>query len=85
MNVEFCQQIKLWIIDNKPSVTAQDFDVNTPLIETGILDSMLIVDLILYIEFLTQKPTSIETIQPASFYSLARIDAAFNQPEVNLT
>lgn len=75
MSNDHADQIKLWIQDNNPA--AGEFDNHTPLLENKILTSVQIMDLVLFLEHLQNKPLDIDQVQPENFYSINKICHAF--------
>lgn len=56
----------------KPGVT---IDENTPLVSTGLIDSMALVDLLLKLEDLTHKRIAAGKVQPKDMDSVAKMFA----------
>lgn len=56
----------------KPGVT---IDENTPLVSSGLIDSMALVDLLLKLEDLTQRRISAAKVQPKDMETVAKMFA----------
>ncbi|HUO15110.1 MAG TPA: phosphopantetheine-binding protein [Verrucomicrobiae bacterium] len=54
----------------KPSVT---IDVNTPLVSSGLIDSMALVDLLLKLEDLTHRRIPAAKVQPKDMDTVAKM------------
>lgn len=70
-------QLKDWIVDKKklsdPCVVSND----TALIEQKILKSIDIMDLIMFIEFLRDRPLHVSELKPGAFHSIDTITDNF--------
>ena len=73
----FKAQIKEWIVDKKRIEDADAFDYGTALLDTKVLKSVDIADLILFIEFLRDEPVNITELQPGAFHSIDAIAEHF--------
>jgi len=69
------QQMIAHILDliRKPGVT---IDENTPLVSSGLIDSMSLVDLLLKLEDLTRKRIPAGKVQPKDMDTVAKMFAA---------
>jgi acyl carrier protein len=68
------QQMVAYIIDliRRPGVT---IDENTPLVSSGLIDSMSLVDLLLRLEDLTHKRIPAGKVQPKDIDTVAKMFA----------
>ncbi len=73
----FKEQIREWIHARNPRISADAIAYDTPLLENKILTSIQIMDLILFLEHLQQRPVDIDQVQPENFLSIDTIHAAF--------
>ncbi|HEY3057073.1 MAG TPA: hypothetical protein VGK31_14195 [Thermoanaerobaculia bacterium] len=69
------QALRQWMRDRSRKQLDGEISDATPLIEEGILSSIQVPDLILYIEELRGRPVDIVELKPGAFRSL---DAIFN-------
>ena len=67
--------LKQWLEQNCSSDTA--IDDNTKLVEERVITSLKVMDLILFIEQLTDRRIEIEQVRPDSFASINSICARF--------
>ena len=69
------QQMIAHILDliRKPGVTIEE---NTPLVSSGLIDSMSLVDLLLKLEDLTRKRIPAGKVQPKDMDTVAKMFAA---------
>ena len=70
-------QIKDWIVDKKSIQDATGLDNSTPLLESKLLKSVDLMDLILFIEFLREQPLNIDELNPGAFHSIDAIAENF--------
>lgn len=70
-------RIRDWILAKNPQVNAAALQDDTALLEQKILTSIQIMDLILFLEHLQERPLDIDQVQPENFYSVNTICAAF--------
>lgn len=54
-----------------------DIDASTPLFETGIIDSLGIIDLLFFVEMATGKPVPMRQVDLRFFGTVDRISRAF--------
>ncbi len=66
-------QIKTWIVDKKKLPDASVVAHDTALIEQKILKSIDIMDLIMFIEFLRDRPLNAAELKPGAFHSIDSI------------
>jgi acyl carrier protein len=62
-------KLKQWIRDHAKA-SANDLADDTPILDTGILSSLDIVELVLFIESLKGDEVDPDTIEPESFKSI---------------
>lgn len=62
-------KLKQWIRDHAKA-SASDLADDTPILDTGILSSLDIVELVLFIESLKGDEVDPDTIEPESFKSI---------------
>lgn len=70
-------RIRDWILAKNPQVNAASLQDDTALLEQKILTSIQIMDLILFLEHLQERPLDIDQVQPENFHSVNTICAAF--------
>lgn len=70
-------RIRDWILAKNPQVDAAALQDDTALLEQKILTSIQIMDLILFLEHLQERPLDIDQVQPENFHSVNTICAAF--------
>jgi acyl carrier protein len=73
---EIRDQLRAWVLDrarDKPSNLTDE----TPLLETGLLSSMDVVDLILFVEQLRGDEVDVDELQPEAVGSVNAIYSAF--------
>ena len=70
-------ELREWIARTSGRVTADDIAYDTPLITRGILKSVHVLDLILWIEERRGAAIDPECIRPGSFASVEAIHASF--------
>ena len=66
-------QLKDWIVDKKKLQDATVVADDTALIEQKILKSIDIMDLIMFIEFLRERPLHVSELKPGAFHSIDTI------------
>ncbi len=69
--------LRQWIADVSGKVTVEDLADDTPLFRYGILKSVQISDLILYIEELAEHAVDVEQITPGVFRDIETIYRSF--------
>ncbi len=65
--------LRQWIADESGKGSVEDLADNTPLFRSGILKSVQISDLILYIEELAERPVDVEQIKSGVFSDIETI------------
>ena len=72
---EFRQALRDWIIAKNGKISQSELEDDTPIIETRIISSLQLMDLILYLEKITGNPVDVEQLKPGVFRS---IDTIYN-------
>lgn len=69
---ELLGQIRQWISQNHQSTAADTLDLSdgTDLIASGLLDSMAFIELIVFVETLTEAKIDLSDIDPAEFTTI---------------
>jgi len=74
---EFRAALKAWIVKKNGKVKAEDVKDDSPLIAGGILKSLQVMELILWIEDAAQVAVDVENLKPGVFRSIDTITAEF--------
>lgn len=74
---EIKEQIKNWIVHKNSHVKPEEINEQTPLMEQKILNSLQIVELILYLGKLKGSPVDMSKSQAGSFSSIDKIYETF--------
>jgi len=69
----FYTELKKFLLARNPELGQINFDENTHLIKTGILDSFAVTELILFIEDLTGNPVQVEGLSVDTIKTLKSI------------
>jgi acyl carrier protein len=72
---EFKIELKNWVLQKSTKITAQDLTYSTPLIDTRIISSMQVMELILFLEKLKGSRLNMKNIKPGVFQD---IDSIYN-------
>lgn len=72
---EFRQALRNWILSKNTKIAPCQLQDNTAIIEERIVTSLQLMDLILYLEQLTERPVDVESLKPGVF---ASIDSIYN-------
>jgi acyl carrier protein len=67
------QKLREWVCQKNGKVTMEQVQTDTPILELRLINSLQIMDLILYIEHLTGEPIRVENIKSGAFSSIAAI------------
>ncbi len=62
--------MRRWILKRAQAKPAADFSDQTPLLETGILSSLDVVELVLFLENLRGSEVDVDRIEPESLHSI---------------
>ena len=65
--------LRRWVAESSGSGRIEALDDSTPLFRSGILKSVQVTDLILYIEELTERSVDVEQIKPGVFRDIDTI------------
>jgi acyl carrier protein len=65
--------LRQWISSTSTKTTLESLDDDTPLFRNGILKSVQVSDLILYIEELAERAVDVEQIKPGVFRDIDSI------------
>jgi len=74
--VKIKDQLRGWILDRSKSGTT-DFDDRTPILESGLLSSLDVVELIVFIESLLGEEVDVDAIEPESLSDVATLYETF--------
>jgi len=74
---EIKQSLKQWIAKTSQTCDIDAMTDDTMILEQRIITSVQIMDFILYLESLTNKPVNIDQVQPGVFSSINSIYNAF--------
>lgn len=74
---EIKQVLKEWIAKKSKACDISSLMDDTLILEKRIITSVQIMDLILYLENLTNRPVNIDQVQPGVFSSIDSIYTAF--------
>jgi len=66
-------QLRAWIRER----SGRDLTDDTPIFETGILSSLEVVELIVFVESITGQPLDLEAVDPAVLTSIDTIARGF--------
>jgi acyl carrier protein len=69
--------LRQWIADTSSKTSVKDLADDTPLFRNGILKSVQVTDLILYIEELAERSVEVEQIKPGVFRDIDTIYRSF--------
>jgi acyl carrier protein len=76
--VETKTKLREWILNrSKKPVRREDLTDETPIVESGLLSSLDIVEFVLYIESLTGQEIDAEELEPAAFTNTNAMYATF--------
>jgi acyl carrier protein len=73
--------LRAWLLERSPSLVRAEFRDTTPLIERGILSSLQVVELLLWIEQVTGQPVDMAALVPGSFRDVNSICERFLEVE----
>jgi acyl carrier protein len=72
---ELKQELKNWVLLKSTKVKAEELSTSTPLIDTRIISSMQVMELILFLEKLKGSRLNMKNIKPGVFQD---IDSIYN-------
>jgi acyl carrier protein len=74
---EFKTELKNWVLQKSTKVTAEELTYSTPLIDTRIISSMQVMELILFLEKLKGSRLNMKNIKPGVFQDINSIYNSF--------
>lgn len=74
---EYKQELLNWVLKVSTKVKAEELTVTTPLIETRIITSMQVMELILFLEKLKGSRLNMKNMKPGAFTNIETIYNAF--------
>ncbi len=74
---EYKQELLNWVLKVSTKVRPEDLTVTTPLIETRIISSMQVMELILFLEKLKGSRLNMKNMKPGSFKDIESIYNSF--------
>jgi acyl carrier protein len=74
---ELRADLRAWIVKKSGKIKLEDLKDDTPLIQGGILKSLQVMELILWLERAAQVTIDVETLKPGTFRSIDAIAAMF--------
>ncbi len=86
MNIENTDRIQQQLVDylNQHADVVEDFDTTTDLIEQGILDSLLVTDLVLFTQHQFGIEWTARDIAPENLGSIERMSSLIRQKQEKL-
>jgi hypothetical protein len=73
---ELKAMLMAWVRKTNPKIKAGELNSGTAILKEGLLNSVQLLDLILYIERLSENPIDVDSLNPRSFES---VDAIYEQ------
>lgn len=70
---EIRQSLRDWIIKTSGKIRPEELSDETPIIERRIISSLQVMDLILFLERLSDKPIEVEDLKPGVFRNIDSI------------
>jgi len=77
MTDEIKQSLRQWLVDKRKIADPSQLADDTALLDSGMLRSIDVADLLIYIEFMRERPIDISDLQPGVFGSINSIAAQF--------
>ena len=77
MSIDTREALRQWVAGVSDKTTLENLAVDTPLFRNGILKSVQVSDLILYIEELAGRAVDVEQIKPGVFRDIDTIHRNF--------
>jgi len=74
--IEIKRELRTWIVDRAKD-TPEKMEDDTPILETGILSSLDVVELILFVEHLLNEEVDIDDLDATAIRDVNAIFAAF--------
>jgi acyl carrier protein len=78
---EIKQALREWIAATSGKIEARRLTDGTPIIEQRIVSSLQVMDLILFLERLSNRPVEIDRLKPGVFRDINSIYSGFFQAE----
>lgn len=70
------ERLRAWVLANA-ALPVEQLDERTPLLESGLLTSFQVMELILFLEELRGRPLDVTRLEPGAFRDLESIRLAF--------
>lgn len=77
---EYKQELLNWVLKVSTKVKAEELTITTPLIETRIITSMQVMELILFLEKLKGSRLNMKNMKPGAFTNIDTIYNSFLRP-----
>ncbi|MCG8591477.1 MAG: hypothetical protein MJE66_19450 [Proteobacteria bacterium] len=74
---EIKESLRAWILERAQSGPDQKLQNDTPILDDGILSSLDVVELVLFVESLKGEDVDVDDIQPEALASIDALYAAF--------
>jgi acyl carrier protein len=75
-----CQCLRSWLCQANPAAAAMNLDPDTDIIDSRILESLQVVEFILFLEQKSGRTILVEHLNPATLRTLNSIYATFFEP-----
>jgi acyl carrier protein len=72
-------RMRNWLLERRPELSAEQIGEHTDIIESRILESLQVVEFVLFIERMAGREILSETLDPMKLRTLARIYENFIQ------
>ena len=72
--------LRAWILEHARAGVPPGFHDQTPILESGILSSLDIVEFTLFIEHLRNREVDVDAIEPEAFVDVDSVYATFFEP-----
>jgi acyl carrier protein len=82
-NNQLSNQIRSFILDRFPLARKHNFDHRTPLLDTGLLDSLGILDVVEFVEQRFGIPLSDDDLVPENFQTVESLSAFLAKKQSN--
>jgi acyl carrier protein len=77
---EIKQALRDWIVSTNGKIRAEELNNETPIIEQRVISSLQVMDLIFFIERLSNRSIEVESLKVGVFRNVDAIYANFFQP-----
>jgi hypothetical protein len=67
MTTQARETLRSFILSHNPGIAAEDVDDHTPLIQRRLLTSVQLLDLLVLVESIRQRPVDVQTMSPSAF------------------